>query len=85
MVPPISLSSPLSFKFHLHDTFDLHFVYKLVIAIMKYPSTLWMFKGLGSHNEICSSLEHFEVKDILSFRIVQNPCDSKDYLSETLV
>ncbi len=52
---------------------------------MKYPPTHWMFKGLGSHTEICSSLEHFEVKDILILRIVQNPCAGKDYFSETLV
>ncbi len=85
MVPPISLSSPLSFQFHWHDTFYLHFVYKLVIAIMKHPSPLCNFRGLGSHTEICSSLEHFEVKDILFLRIVQNTCAGKDYLSETTV
>ncbi len=85
MIPPFSLCSPLSFQFHWHDTFRLHFVYKLVIATMKYPSPLWMFKGLWCHTEICSSLECFEVKDILISRIVQNPCAGKDYLRETPV
>ncbi len=85
MVTSISLSSPQSFEFHWHDTFYLHFVYKIFIATIKYPSPLWMFRGLGSHTEICSSLEHFEVKDILILRIVQNPCAGKDYLSETPV
>ncbi len=69
MVAPISLCSPLSFQFHWHDTFHLHFVYKLVIATMKYLSTLWMFKGFGSHTEICSSLEHFEVKRYPYFKV----------------
>ncbi len=52
---------------------------------MKYPSPLWMFRGPESHTVICSSLEYFEVNDILILRIVQNPCASKDYLSQTPV